>query len=197
MNLLLLFIAAYFLGSLPFAVIVSKFLGLADPRAYGSGNPGATNVLRSGNRSAAALTLLGDAAKGFVAVWAAGALGFTPFEAALAGFAAFLGHIFSVFLHFRGGKGVATALGVVAGINIWVALCALAAWLIVLAATRYSSLAALVASIIAPLAGIFIIADPWQVGVLFVIVALMAWRHRENFRRLRAGTESRVGCGKN
>lgn len=196
MYFLLLFIAAYFLGSMPFAVIISRLFGLADPRGYGSGNPGATNVLRSGNRSAAALTLLGDAAKGLLAVWLAKTLGFSPFEAALIGFAAFLGHLFSIFLRFKGGKGVATALGVVAGINGWVALCALAVWLAVVLATRYSSLAALCAAAVTPFAAMALSQDIGSAAVLLAIALLLAWRHRENIRRLRAGTESKIGSKK-
>ena len=190
---LLLFIAAYLLGSIPFAVIISKLFGLADPRGYGSGNPGATNVLRSGNRIAAALTLLGDALKGLLAVYVAGALGFSPFEAALAGFAAFLGHLFSIFLRFKGGKGVATALGVLLGINVWVALSALGAWLIVILMTRYSSLSALVAALITPIAGIIFLGDTPRILVLVAIAVLLTWRHRDNIRKLCTGQENKVG----
>ena len=143
MSLLLLLVAAYLLGSIPFAVVVSKLFGLEDPRRYGSGNPGATNVLRSGNKAAAALTLLGDAAKGWLAVWVAARLGFGAGEAALAGLAAFFGHVFSFFLRFNGGKGVATALGVLAGIEPRIAIFCLIVWLMVAFTSRYSSAAAL------------------------------------------------------
>jgi len=195
MNFLLLFVAAYLLGSVPFAVIVSKLFGLSDPRRYGSGNPGATNVLRSGSKAAAALTLVGDTVKGFAAVWIATMLGFSPFEAGLIGFAAFLGHIFSIFLRFRGGKGVATALGVVAGMSGWVALCALAVWLTMLLVSRYSSLAGLTAAVVTPIAGVFLLGDG-RVGILLAIALLMAWRHRSNIRKLFSGTESKIGTGK-
>ena len=139
MSVLLLLVAAYLLGSIPFALVSSRLFGLQDPRSYGSGNPGATNVLRSGNKAAAAVTLIGDCVKGWVAVSIALKLGFTAPEAALAGFAAFLGHVFTVFLRFNGGKGVATALGVLAGIDWRIALACLAAWLLIAAASRYSS----------------------------------------------------------
>ncbi|HCX32418.1 MAG TPA: glycerol-3-phosphate acyltransferase, partial [Rhodocyclaceae bacterium] len=146
MNTLALALVAYLIGSTPFAVIVSRAFGLADPRRYGSGNPGATNVLRSGNRLAAVLTLLGDIGKGWLAVAlaeaAAPGLGVAPADVALAGFAAFFGHLHSAFLGFRGGKGVATALGVLLGFSLWLALACLAIWVVVAAAFRYSSAAA-------------------------------------------------------
>lgn len=192
---LILLVFAYLLGSLPFAVLISKLFGLEDPRRYGSGNPGATNVLRSGNRFAAALTLLGDAAKGWLAVWLASRLGFDPLQAATAGLAAFLGHVFSVFLRFSGGKGVATALGVLLGINAQVAVFCALIWLAVAYATRYSSVAALSAAIAAPLGGLrFIGAEP-SVLVLAAMAAVLVWRHAPNIRRLRAGTEGRIGQG--
>ncbi|HRD34248.1 MAG TPA: glycerol-3-phosphate 1-O-acyltransferase PlsY [Rhodocyclaceae bacterium] len=192
MNIILL-LAAYLLGSIPFAIVSSRLFGLADPREYGSGNPGATNVLRSGNKGAALLTLIGDCAKGWLAVWAAFALGFGPAVAALAGLAAFLGHVFSLLLRGKGGKGVATALGVLAGINGWIALTALLVWIGVAAITRYSSAAALAAAAVAPLAGIVLLDDPIAIGVLLAIAAILAWRHAENIRRLRNGTEGRIG----
>src|SRR5690606_18058618 len=158
MSLLLaiaLALAAYLIGSVPFAVVVSRIMGLADPRSFGSGNPGATNVLRTGNRKAAALTLLGDAAKGWVAVYLAqriaDGLALSVAVVALCAVAVFLGHVFSVFLKFKGGKGVATALGVLLAINPWLAVATAATWLIVVYVTRYSSLAAIVAAIFAPL----------------------------------------------
>ncbi len=193
MNLALLLAAAYLLGSVPFAIVSSRLFGLADPRRYGSGNPGATNVLRSGNKAAALLTLAGDCAKGWLAVWAAARLGFDPAEAALAGFAAFLGHVFSVFLRFNGGKGVATALGVLAGIHGWIALIALATWLTVAFTTRYSSAAALCAALAAPLAGFALLGAGPIVAVLTLIAAVLVWRHAANIRRLLDGTESRIG----
>jgi len=195
-----IFIAlGYLLGSLPFAVIVSRAFGLADPRSYGSGNPGATNVLRSGNKLAAVLTLLGDAAKGWLAVWLAGlTLGSTATAAiALAGLAAFLGHVFPLFLKFKGGKGVATALGVLLGLSGPLALAAAAAWLLVAVVTRYSSLAALVAALVAALAGWLLLADPLAAGCVSVLSLILIWRHQSNIGKLLAGTESRIGGAKN
>lgn len=197
MPVLLLLVAAYVLGSIPFAVVSSKLLGLEDPRRYGSGNPGATNVLRSGNKFAAALTLIGDCLKGWLAVWAAQRLGFSAAEAALAGLAAFLGHVFTVFLRFKGGKGVATALGVLAGIDARVALFCMFAWLMVAFTSRYSSAAALSAAVAGPIAGlIFIGPNVAIIAVLVTIAAVLIWRHRANIQRLRAGTESRIGGNK-
>ena len=188
-----LLLGAYLIGSIPFAIVSSRLFGLPDPRAYGSGNPGATNVLRSGHKGAALLTLLGDCAKGWFAVWLAGQLGFGASEAALAGLAAFLGHVFSLFLRFNGGKGVATALGVLAGIHGYIALTALAVWLTVAVTTRYSSAAALCAAIAAPLSGLVLFGASAPAAVLALIAAVLFWRHAANIRRLLAGTESRIG----
>jgi glycerol-3-phosphate acyltransferase PlsY len=196
MSLLLLLVAAYLLGSIPFAVVVSKLFGLEDPRRYGSGNPGATNVLRSGNKAAAALTLLGDAAKGWLAVWAATRLGFSAGEAALAGLAAFFGHVFSFFLRFNGGKGVATALGVLAGIEPRIAIFCLIVWLMVAFTSRYSSAAALSAAAAAPVAGLIFLGPVPAVLALVVMSAVLFWRHAENIKRLRAGTEGKIGAGR-
>jgi acyl phosphate:glycerol-3-phosphate acyltransferase len=196
MNLLLLVIAAYLIGSIPFAMISSRLFGLADPRSYGSGNPGATNVLRSGNKAAAAVTLAGDCLKGWVVVWAAAALGFDPGAAALAGLAAFLGHVFSAFLRFKGGKGVATALGVLAGISLPIAGIALLVWVAVARGSGYSSAAALAAAASAPLTGLLLIDDALVIGVLLAMTALLVMRHAENIRRLKNGTESRIGSKK-
>ncbi len=197
MSLLLLLVAAYVLGSIPFAVVTSKLFGLQDPREYGSGNPGATNVLRSGNKGAAALTLLGDSLKGWLAVWAATQLGFDAGQAALAGLAAFLGHVFSMFLRFNGGKGVATALGVLAGIDGRIAIFSAVVWLMVAYTSRYSSAAALSAAIAAPFAGLLFLGPTFAVGVVAVIAALLIWRHKANIARLRAGTEGKIGGNKN
>ena len=192
MTLLVFAVFGYLLGSLPFAVLVSKAFGLPDPRSFGSKNPGATNVLRSGNKAAALLTLLGDAAKGWLAMFLAGLLGADAAGIAGAGLAAFLGHIFPLFLGFRGGKGVATALGVLAGFSGWLALVCVLTWLAVAAVFRYSSLAALAAAAVAPLAA-------WQlvggqaVAAVGVMSLLLFWRHRENIRKLLAGTENRIG----
>jgi glycerol-3-phosphate acyltransferase PlsY len=190
----------YLLGSLPFAVIVSRGFGLADPRSYGSGNPGATNVLRSGNKLAAALTLLGDALKGWLAVWLAARFG-AQFGAAdwvlaFTGLAAFLGHVFPVFLRFRGGKGVATAAGVLLGLDVWIGLGCLGAWLAVAAIFRYSSLAALAAAVSAPLL-FFASRGAGSVSAATAIMAaVLVMRHADNIRRLRRGEERRIGSRK-
>ena len=190
---LALLVATYLLGSIPFAVVASRLFKLPDPRSYGSGNPGATNVLRSGNKGAAIVTLLGDCLKGWFAVWLAFRLGFTPGMAALAGLAAFCGHVFSIFLRGKGGKGVATALGVLAGIDLALAGIALLVWLVAAFTTRYSSLAALLAAAAGPLAGLILLDDLSTIGVLFVLAAMLFWRHSANIERLRNGTESRIG----
>lgn len=192
MNPLAFVLPAYLLGSLPFAVIVSRAFGLADPRSFGSKNPGATNVLRSGNKLAAALTLLGDAAKGWLAMWLAQQFGADALGVAAAGIAAFLGHVFPVFLRFKGGKGVATALGVLAGFSGWLALACAGTWLAVAAVFRYSSLAALAAAAVAPLAT-WAIVDRQAATAVLVMSLLLVWRHKENLRKLLAGTESRIG----
>jgi acyl phosphate:glycerol-3-phosphate acyltransferase len=189
--------AAYLLGSVPFAVIVSRAFGLADPRSYGSGNPGATNVLRSGNKAAALLTLLGDAAKGWLAVWLAQRYGptFGLGEGTIAGVAVavFMGHLYPVFLRFKGGKGVATAAGVLLALQPWLGVAAAVAWALVAGFFRYSSLAAIVACGIAPL----FYALVWGLDASFVAVALISgftiWRHRANLEKLLAGKESRIG----
>ena len=190
-------VAAYLVGSMSFAVVVSRAMGLDDPRTYGSGNPGATNVLRSGNRSAAVLTLALDALKGFVPVWAVAAfgapLGLGEGTAAAVGLAAFLGHLWPVFFGFKGGKGVATAAGVMMGLNPLLGLAALASWLIVAFFLRYSSLAAIVSAVFAP----FFQWLMWGFGpttaALAVMGALLLWRHGGNIRKLLDGTESRIG----
>lgn len=191
-------LAGYLFGSLSFAVIVSRLMGLADPRSYGSGNPGATNVLRTGNKAAALLTLLGDALKGAVAVWLARhfgpGFGLGPFAFACVGAAAFLGHLYPVFFRFQGGKGVATFLGVLLALNFWIGLAACAVWLAVAAVFRYSSLASLTAAVSAPLvyALAYGLGDS-VVWPLAAMAALLLWRHRENIAKLRAGTESKIG----
>jgi glycerol-3-phosphate acyltransferase PlsY len=196
MNTLLSILLGYLLGSVPFAVVVSKAFGLADPRSFGSGNPGATNVLRTGNKAAALLTVLGDALKGWLAMALARWLGADEAAVALAGLAAFLGHVFPVFLGFRGGKGVATALGVILGFSGLLALTAAATWALVAFVFRYSSLAALAAAVEAPVAAWFLIGRAEAVGPLAVMSALLIWRHRGNIERLRAGTEGRIGAKK-
>lgn len=194
--------AAYAIGSLSFAVIVSRAMGLADPRQYGSGNPGATNVLRSGNKGAALLTLLLDAFKGWLPVWAVihfgRALGLDNAAVALVAVAAFLGHLYPVFFHFKGGKGVATAAGVLLALQPWLGIATLATWLIVAAFFRYSSLAALVSAVFAPFYYAFGNGLAWRLDpaiflALLIIAALLIWRHRANIGRLIRGQESRIG----
>ena len=192
-TVLLLAAAGYLLGSVATAVLVSRALGAADPRSGGSGNPGATNVLRLAGRRAAALTLAGDVAKGLVPVLAARALDLPPGALALVGLAAFLGHLYPVFFGFRGGKGVATALGALLGMSPLLGAAALATWLVVAGVSRYSSLAALAASGLAPVYAWVVSGRPEVVGAVSVMAALLVWRHRANVRRLLAGEEGRIG----
>jgi glycerol-3-phosphate acyltransferase PlsY len=188
---------AYLIGSISFAVVVSRAMGLADPRSYGSGNPGATNVLRTGNKAAAVLTLLGDAAKGAVAVLLAQSVarryGFTDFTLALVGLAAFVGHLFPVFHRFQGGKGVATAAGVLLALSPWLGLATLATWIVIAVFFRYSSLAALVSAIFAPLYYLLLSGGDRVLLPLFAMSALLVWRHGKNIANLLAGKESRIG----
>ena len=190
-------VLAYLLGSLSFAVIVSKAMRLDDPRSYGSGNPGATNVLRSGNKRAAILTLLLDAVKGVVAVLIARGLaerlGYGDGVVALAGLASFLGHLYPVFFRFQGGKGVATAAGVLLALNPWVGLASLGTWLVIAIATRYSSLAALVTALLAPAYVYLLQGDSQVVITVAVMSVLLIWRHRANISKLLNGTESKLG----
>lgn len=196
MNALIFLPLGYLLGSLPFAVITSKAFGLADPRTIGSCNPGATNVLRSGNKAAALLTLIGDAAKGWVAVWLAGWLGADAVGIAVAGIAAFLGHVFPLFLKFKGGKGVATAVGVLAGFNGTLALICASVWLLVAVVTRYSSLAALVAAISMPVAAYALGLGNIVLIAVSAMSIVLVLRHRDNIKRLLAGTEGKLGKNK-
>jgi len=195
LNIVLVFMA-YLLGSISFAVLMSKVFGLPDPRSYGSGNPGATNVLRSGKKAAAALTLLGDAAKGWIAVFAA--IHFsagTPFDAtfvALVGLAVFFGHLFPVFLRFKGGKGVATAFGVLLALNIVVGLGALLTWLFVALVFRYSSLAALSAAAASPVYMMMMSLPMEYVLASVAISLLLMWRHKKNIRNLMDGKETQI-----
>lgn len=201
MNTILFTIAAYLIGSISFAVVVSKLFGLADPRTYGSKNPGATNVLRSGNKWAAALTLLGDGFKGWLAVWLAQRYGpqygIDESGIALVALAVFLGHLWPVFFRFAGGKGVATALGVLLGLNPWLGLATLATWLVVAYAFRYSSLAALVASVFAPFYYGLLFGFDAQLLAVAIMSALLIYRHRKNISNLMTGKESRIGSKKN
>ncbi len=194
LKILLLLAGAYTLGSVSFAVLTSKLLRLKDPRDYGSGNPGATNVLRSGNKGAAALTLAGDCLKGALAVWGARWLGAPPDVAVWAGFAAFVGHLFPVFLRFKGGKGVATALGVLIGADWRLACSCGLIWLVVAFVTRYSSAAAITAGVFCPLLAWFFWGAHSGVIALTLMALLLLWRHTANIKRLAAGTESRIGA---
>ncbi|WP_353432629.1 glycerol-3-phosphate 1-O-acyltransferase PlsY [Polynucleobacter sp. MWH-UH23A] len=201
---LLLIVVAYLIGSISFAVVVSKCMRLPDPHSYGSGNPGATNVLRTGNKVAAALTFLGDALKGFFAVVLARAiLGDPPLETCLNSWvlcgvviAVFLGHVFPVFHGFKGGKGVATACGILFGINSILGIATLSTWIIVAVFLRYSSLAALAAAIFGPIYFVFLFGFQPMAIALVVVCILLIWRHRSNIKNLLNGTESRIGSKK-
>jgi len=193
MNLLVSAAFGYLLGSVPFAVIVSRAYRLADPRSFGSGNPGATNVLRSGHKAAALLTLIGDAAKGWLAMVIAAAVGAGETAIAVTGLAAFLGHVFPFTLRFRGGKGVATALGVLLGFSGALAGITAGIWLTVVAITRYSSLAALVAATAAPVLSWWLLGKPEVTLAATLMCAVLIYRHKSNIRKLLAGTESRIG----
>ena len=190
-------IVAYLIGSLSFAVIVSWAMGLPDPHSYGSGNPGATNVLRTGKKLAAVLTLMGDAGKGWFAVWLAqkyaADFGLSPATLAGVAIAVFVGHLFPVFFKFLGGKGVATALGILIAINAWLGLATFSTWLIIAFFFRYSSLAAIVASVFAPVYCFFLFGITAALPAVILMSALLVWRHRENMSKLMAGTESRLG----
>ncbi len=187
----------YLVGSLSFAVIVSRAFGLPDPHTYGSGNPGATNVLRTGNRLAAVLTLLGDGLKGWLAVFLAQrfAWHYGVGDVGIAGvaLAVFVGHLFPVFFRFRGGKGVATAAGVLCALDWRIGLGTAATWLVIAFFFRYSSLAALVAAAFAPFATALVLGFNEYAAAVLVLAALLVWRHAENVRKLFAGTESRIG----
>ena len=198
MQTALIVLAAYLVGSISFAVVVSRVFGLPDPHTYGSGNPGATNVLRSGKKAAAALTLLGDAGKGWVAVLMAqlvsGETGIGSVAVPLAGAAAFAGHLFPVFHRFRGGKGVATACGGLFGFDLWIGLGTLVTWIAIAAFFRLSSLAALVAALFAPAFTFWLFGLANVLGAVAMIALLLLWRHRGNIARLVAGNESRIGA---
>jgi len=188
-----LIFVAYLVGSLPFAVIVSKALGLPDPRSYGSGNPGATNVLRTGRKLAALLTLAGDGGKGWLAVFLAVRYGPDAIAVAGCALAVFLGHLFPVFLRFKGGKGVATAAGVLFALDPWLGAAAAATWLVVALASRYASLASIVAGVVAPACAFFMSVQASVVLALAVIGALIVWRHKGNIVNLAAGRERKIG----
>lgn len=201
----LLIIAAYLLGSLSFAVIVSKTMGLADPRTYGSNNPGATNVLRSGNKKAAALTLLGDALKGWIAVFAAqwiapligpGEAGTPSYTLAIAAvmIAVTIGHMWPIFFKFKGGKGVATAAGILLALNLWLGLATLAIWIFVAKVLKISSLSALIAAAATPLLTALLLPNQTvYLGAVTVIAVLLIQRHKQNIIGLMKGKESKIG----
>jgi glycerol-3-phosphate acyltransferase PlsY len=200
MNTVLAIAAAYLLGSVSFAVIVSKVFRLADPRTYGSKNPGATNVLRSGNKLAAVLTLAGDCLKGWLAVWLAiqfdAQLSLGNEGVALVALAVFLGHLWPVFFRFAGGKGVATALGVLLGLNPLLGLATLITWCVVAYAFRYSSLAALISGVFAPFYYGLLFGIDSKLLAVAVMSALLIYRHRNNIGNLLAGKEGRLGAKK-
>ena len=189
-------LAAYLLGSVPFAMISSRLFGLADPRSYGSGNPGAPNVLRSGNKKAALLTLLGDALKGWVAVYAAQRMGFGEIVIGLVALAVFFGHLYPVFLKFRGGKGVATGAGVLIGLDPLLGLAVAGTWLLVAIAFRYSSLAAILAAALAPVYFLLLHGADAQIFVVGIIAMALIGKHWQNLQRLLAGQEARIGSRK-
>lgn len=193
MTALVYVLLAYLLGSVSFAVISSWLFKLPDPRTYGSKNPGATNVLRSGKKAAAVLTLLGDAGKGWLAVVLAQAYGLPNEVIAGVALAVFLGHVFPVFLRFQGGKGVATAVGVLLGLNLWVGLLAMATWLLVVMIWRISSLSALVAAVLTPVYALIFMGLEISLLAVLVISMTLIWRHQSNIVNLLAGKEARIG----
>jgi acyl phosphate:glycerol-3-phosphate acyltransferase len=187
-------LVAYLLGSISSAIVVSKLLSLPDPRGFGSGNPGATNVLRAGSKSGAALTLAGDVAKGWLPVFIVMQLGYPPgLMVGLVGLAAFLGHLYPLYFGFQGGKGVATALGVILAISPLTGALVILTWVLVAAIFRYSSLAALIAALAAPVYLALIQPEPWLVTVICVLVLFLYARHYGNIQRLLTGTEPRIG----
>ena len=201
---LLLIPLAYLIGSISFAVVVSKCMRLPDPHSYGSGNPGATNVLRTGNKKAAVLTLIGDALKGYLAVMLSRMiLGDQSLTATLGSWvlcgvviAVFLGHVFPIFHGFKGGKGVATACGILFGINVILGAATLGTWIIVAMFMRYSSLAALAAAIFGPIYFVFLFGFQPMAIALLIVCLLLIWRHRSNIKNLMNGTEGRLGSKK-
>lgn len=202
---LILILGGYLIGSISFAVLVSRLMGLPNPHQYGSGNPGATNVLRTGNKTAAALTLVGDAVKGGFALWLTQRLisvgvvtpaGSAQFVLAAVALAAFLGHLFPVYFGFSGGKGVATTAGILFVMSPLMAALVFAVWLLIALVTRYSSLAAIIASVTAPFAAAAVFGKSWFTVTVLVMALLLLWRHRANIERLCAGTESRIRLGR-
>ncbi len=196
MQTALALVAAYLLGSVPFAMISSKIFGLADPRTYGSGNPGATNVLRSGNKKAALFTLLGDALKGWVAVYLAQQQGFSDTQVGFVALAVFFGHLYPIFLKFKGGKGVATGAGVLFALDPLLGLALLGTWLFVAFVFRYSSLAAVLAAAVAPAWQILMHGGNGQTLIVGVLALALIGKHWQNIQRLMAGQESKIGSKK-
>ncbi|UOD49301.1 glycerol-3-phosphate 1-O-acyltransferase PlsY [Orrella daihaiensis] len=191
-------VLGYLLGSVPFAVVTSRVMGLADPRTYGSGNPGATNVLRTGNKKAAILTLLGDAAKGWLAVWLAHQITGHSDVVAITALAVFLGHLFPVFLKFKGGKGVATALGVLLAIEPLLGLATMLSWLVIAVFFRMSSFAAIASALFAPFYYFILSGVLWPLSgsiltAISLISLMLIWRHKANISRILNGTEPKIG----
>ena len=187
----ILFIAAaYLLGSVSFGIVISKAFGLPDPRTVGSGNPGATNVLRSGKKSAAVLTLLGDALKGWLPVWLALQFNMLMWVVAVVGLAVFFGHLYPIYYKFKGGKGVATALGVMLAVSPWLGLACVLAWGIMFAISRISSLAALMAAALSPVFAYLLLPYKDYVWMVLIMAVMLFWRHKSNIQKLIAGTES-------
>jgi len=187
-------VAAYLLGSVSFGIMMSRAFGLPDPRCVGSGNPGATNVLRSGKKAAAVLTLLGDALKGWLVVWLAMQSGALMWVVCWVALAVFIGHLYPIYYGFKGGKGVATALGVMLAVSLWLGLAVLLTWLLVFAISRYSSLAAIIAAALAPVYALFLL-RPYKDYLLMILAmsVIIIWRHRGNIRKLLDGTEAGFG----
>ena len=193
MTAYLLPVFAYLLGSVSSAIVIARLFGLKDPREVGSGNPGATNILRYGGKKAAILTLLGDVLKGAVPVLLAHLLGADNVILALTMLAAFLGHVFPVFHGFKGGKGVATAFGALAAMNGWVGLALVGSWLVMAVTTRYSSLSAITVSVLAPVYVWWFTREPALILATSIMALFLLWRHRSNIQKLLAGTETKIG----
>jgi acyl phosphate:glycerol-3-phosphate acyltransferase len=184
-------VGAYLIGSISFGILISKCFGLADPRTVGSGNPGATNVLRSGKKSAALLTLLGDALKGWLPVWLALHNNMLMWVVSSVGLAVFLGHLYPIYFKFKGGKGVATALGVIFAISPFLGLAAIVTWLVVFAFSRYASLASIIAALLVPVHSYYYLRPYKDYFMLLIVMSvLLIWRHRSNIQKLLNGTES-------
>lgn len=188
-------VIAYAIGSVSSGVLISKYLGGADPRSSGSGNPGATNVLRLNGRNQAILVLVADILKGVIAILIARLFRVTGFELALVGFAAVVGHVFPAFFQFKGGKGVATMMGVVLALSFWVGLFTIITWVVVAVVFRYSSLAALVAVALAPFYALFFSSPTYFIPLAFT-TALIVWKHLDNIQKLRSGTEDKIDFSK-